>query len=43
MGVTNDMTPDLAVHCMTDACHFANPKIPTVGEYETMFEDAISG
>lgn len=41
MGVTADMVPALAQHCMTDACHFSNPKQPTVAEYERMFRDAI--
>jgi len=41
MGVTADMVPGLATHCMTDACHFANPKLPTVEEYEKMFIEAI--
>ena len=41
MGVVDDMVPDLAVHCMTDACHFSNPKRPTVEEYEVMFIEAI--
>jgi alcohol dehydrogenase class IV len=41
MGVTSDMIPDLSEHCMTDACHFSNPKIPTVEEYHKMFADAI--
>ncbi len=41
MGVTADMIPDLAVHCMTDACHFTNPKLPTVEEYEAMFREAM--
>jgi len=41
MGVTDAMVPALARHCMTDACHFTNPKQPTVGEYETMFVEAI--
>ena len=41
MGVVDDMVPDLAAHCMTDACHFSNPKRPTVEEYEVMFIEAI--
>ena len=41
MGVVDDMVPDLAVHCMTDACHFSNPKRPTAEEYEVMFIEAI--
>ncbi|NQW00096.1 MAG: iron-containing alcohol dehydrogenase [Rhodospirillales bacterium] len=41
MGVTNAMIPDLAQHCMTDACHFSNPKRPTVDEYEAMFAEAL--
>jgi len=41
MGVTSDMVPDLAQHCMTDACHFSNPKRPSVDEYEVMFADAM--
>jgi alcohol dehydrogenase class IV len=41
MGVTEGMVPDLAAHCMTDACHFSNPKRPTVEEYEVMFVEAI--
>lgn len=40
MGVTDAMIPDLAKHCMTDACHFSNPKRPTVEEYEVMFDQA---
>lgn len=43
MGVTNDMIPALAKHCMTDACHFLNPKIPTQDEYEVMFAEGIAG
>ena len=42
MGVTADMVPKLAAHCMTDACHFTNPKQPTVHEYADMFGEAIS-
>jgi alcohol dehydrogenase class IV len=42
MGVVDDMVPDLAAHCMTDACHFSNPKRPTVEEYEVMFIEAIA-
>lgn len=41
MGVTSSLIPDLAQHCMTDACHFSNPKRPTVDEYEVMFADAM--
>ena len=41
MGVVDDMVPDLATHCMTDACHFSNPKRPTAEEYEVMFIEAI--
>jgi 4-hydroxybutyrate dehydrogenase len=41
MGVTDDLIPALAQHCMTDACHFSNPKRPTVEEYEVMFRDAM--
>jgi alcohol dehydrogenase class IV len=41
MGVNAVMVPALARHCMGDACHFTNPKQPTVQEYETMFFDAI--
>ena len=41
MGVTADMVPDLAIHCMTDACHLSNPKRPSVEEYEAMFIEAI--
>ncbi len=41
MGVSADMIPELARHCMTDACHYSNPKRPTVEEYEVMFEQAI--
>lgn len=41
MGVTSSLIPDLAQHCMTDACHFSNPKRPTVEEYEVMFADAM--
>ncbi len=41
MGVTDAMIPDLAQHCMTDACHFSNPKRPTVEEYEVMFGEAM--
>jgi alcohol dehydrogenase class IV len=41
MGVVDEMVPDLAVHCMTDACHFSNPKRPTAEEYEVMFIEAI--
>ncbi|MDD9927483.1 MAG: iron-containing alcohol dehydrogenase, partial [Rhodospirillaceae bacterium] len=41
MGVTSDMVPALIEHCMTDACHFSNPKVPTREEYEGMFTDAL--
>ncbi|MEH6526057.1 MAG: iron-containing alcohol dehydrogenase [Sneathiella sp.] len=41
MGVTHEMIADLSDHCMTDACHFSNPKIPTVEEYHVMFAEAI--
>lgn len=41
MGVRAEAIPDLARHCMADACHFTNPKIPTVGEYEAMYRDAL--
>ena len=41
MGVVDDMVPDLALHCMTDACHFSNPKRPTAEEYEVMFIESI--
>jgi 4-hydroxybutyrate dehydrogenase len=41
MGVVDEMVPDLAVHCMTDACHFSNPKRPTAEDYEVMFIEAI--
>lgn len=41
MGVTEDMIPALAVHCMTDASHFGNPKQPTIPEYEAMFAEAM--
>jgi len=43
MGVNHDMIPALSEHCMTDACHFANPKIATVEEYNVMFAAAIGG
>ena len=41
MGVREDMFPALAEHCMTDACHFANPRTPTVAQYEVMFAEAM--
>ncbi|WP_169568318.1 iron-containing alcohol dehydrogenase [Sneathiella limimaris] len=41
MGVTEDMIPDLAKHCLTDACHFSNPVQPTQEEYEQMYRDAM--
>jgi alcohol dehydrogenase class IV len=41
MGVKSEMIPDLIEHCMTDACHFSNPKVPTREEYEVMFNDAL--
>lgn len=41
MGVTRDMIPSLARHCMTDACHASNPKQPTIEEYEEMFDEAL--
>ncbi|WP_025898390.1 iron-containing alcohol dehydrogenase [Sneathiella glossodoripedis] len=41
MGVTKDMVPDLAKHCLTDACHFSNPVQPTQQEYERMYLDAM--
>jgi alcohol dehydrogenase class IV len=41
MGVREEMFHDLSIHCMTDACHFANPRTPTVPEYEQMFADAM--
>ena len=41
MGVTANMVPDLATHCLTDACHFANPVQPTQEEYEGLFHEAI--
>ena len=41
MGVTADMVPQLATHCLTDACHFANPVQPTHTEYEALFHEAI--
>ena len=43
MGVTDAMLPDLAIHCMSDPCHFANPVQPTVDQYEQMFADAMAG
>ena len=43
MGVTDAMIPDLAIHCMSDPCHFANPVQPTVDQYEQMFADAMAG
>lgn len=41
MGVIADMVPNLAAHCMKDACHFTNPKQPTSEEYVDMFYEAI--
>ena len=41
MGVTADMVPGLATHCLSDACHFANPVQPTQEEYEALFHEAI--
>lgn len=41
MGVREDMVPALSRHCMNDACHLTNPKLPTVEEYETMFRTAL--
>ncbi len=41
MGVTEDMIPALATHCLTDACHFANPVHPTQEEYEEMYREAM--
>ena len=41
MGVTAEMVPSLATHCLTDACHFANPVQPTQEEYEALFHEAI--
>lgn len=41
MGVTAEMVPHLATHCLTDACHFANPVQPTKEEYEALFHEAI--
>jgi len=41
MGVTDEMIPALAVHCMTDACHFTNPVQPTVKEYEEMYRESL--
>jgi alcohol dehydrogenase class IV len=42
MGVTKEMVPGLAKHCLTDACHFSNPVQPTQQEYETMYFEAMS-
>ena len=41
MGVTSEMVPGLASHCLTDACHFANPVQPTQQEYEALFHEAM--
>ena len=41
MGVTADMVPGLATHCLSEACHFANPVQPTQEEYEALFHEAI--
>lgn len=41
MGVTAEMVPGLATHCLSDACHFANPVQPTQDEYEALFHEAI--
>lgn len=41
MGVTTEMVPDLAKHCLTDACHFSNPVQPTQTEYENMYLEAM--
>ncbi len=41
MGVTKEMIPGFAKHCLTDACHFSNPVQPTQQEYETMYFEAM--
>ena len=41
MGVTAEMVPGLSTHCLSDACHFANPVQPTQEEYEALFHEAI--
>ncbi|MEH6474944.1 MAG: iron-containing alcohol dehydrogenase [Sneathiella sp.] len=42
MGVTEEMIPALARHCMTDACHFTNPVQPTVEQYESLYREALN-
>ena len=41
MGVTEDMIPALARHCMSDACHFTNPVQPTIEQYESLYREAL--
>ncbi len=42
MGVTEEMIPALARHCMTDACHFTNPVQPSVEQYESLYREALN-
>ena len=42
LGVTEEMLPHFAEHCMTDPCHFANPVQPTVEQYIDMYQEALT-
>jgi len=41
MGVTEEIIPWLADHCMEDPCTLTNPVIPTLDEYKELFVEAI--
>ena len=41
MGVTEDMIPWLAEHCMGDPCTFTNPVMPTLDQSKELFIEAL--
>ena len=42
MGITKQMIPDMAIHCMNDMCTATNPTPMTIDLYVTLFEQALS-
>jgi alcohol dehydrogenase class IV len=41
MGITVDMIPDMAGHCMKDMCTTTNPTSMTYDLYVELFEKAL--
>jgi len=42
MGITTDMIPDMAVHCMNDMCTATNPTAMTRDSYASLFKQVLA-